>query len=115
MAGQHLRVDRIAGCRGSLFRGLLGGLAEHQGLGLGEAVGQQLGVKFRIVVRRRAHQDEFDRDHVGALVQHLEIGMLAIGAGLAPDHRTGRERQRFASEVDALAVALHLELLQIGR
>ena len=46
--------------------------------------------------------DELDRDHVGALVQHLEVRMLAVGAGLAPDHRAGRERQRVAVDVDRL-------------
>ena len=39
-------------------------------------------------------QDELDRDHVGALVQHLEVGVLGVGARLAPDDRAGRERQR---------------------
>ena len=35
------------------------------------------------------HRDELDRDHVGALVQHLEVRVLAVGAGLAPHHRAG--------------------------
>ena len=35
-------------------------------------------------------REEFDRNDVGALVQELEEGMLAIGAGLAPDQRAGR-------------------------
>ena len=39
-------------------------------------------------------QDELDRDRVRALVQHLEVGVLAVGARLAPDHRAGRVRQR---------------------
>ena len=63
-------------------------LAQHQRLRLRQAVGQQLGV----VARQRScaaslHGDELHRHHVGALVQHLEVGMLAVGAGLAPQHR----------------------------
>ena len=63
---------------------------------------------------RSLEQDELDRDDVGALVQHLEVGVLAVRARLAPDDRAGRERQRRAAAVDALAVAFHLELLQVG-
>ena len=37
---------------------------------------------------------ELDRDDVGALVQQLEEGVLAVGAGLAPDQRAGRRRHR---------------------
>ena len=36
--------------------------------------------------------NELDRDHVGALVQHLEVGVLAVGARLAPHHRAGARR-----------------------
>jgi hypothetical protein len=61
------------------------------------------------------HGDEFDRHHVRALVQHLEVGMLAVGARLAPQHGRGAIGQRLASQVHPLAVALHLQLLQIGR
>ncbi|MDT4888258.1 hypothetical protein FQZ97_1247820 [compost metagenome] len=32
--------------------------------------------------------DEFEWNSVGALMQKLEEGVLAIGAGLAPDNRT---------------------------
>jgi hypothetical protein len=47
-------------------------------------------------------------------VQHLEVGVLRVRPRLAPDDRAGRERQRRAAAVDALAVAFHLELLQVG-
>src|ERR1039458_5600496 len=40
--------------------------------------------------------------------------MLRIVTGLAPDHRRGPERGRAAIELHVLAIALHLELLQIG-
>jgi hypothetical protein len=46
-------------------------------------------------MRRNAHlmgfggDQEFHRDHIRALVQQLEEGMLAVGAGLAPDDGAG--------------------------
>ena len=66
-------------------------------------------------MRRCLHGDELDRHDIAALVQHLEVGVLRVGAGLAPHHGTGGERQRIAGGVDALAVALHLQLLQVSR
>jgi hypothetical protein len=66
-------------------------------------------------VRGALDEDELDRDHVGALMQHLEVRVLPVGARLAPHHRAAGVRQVDAVEVDTLAVALHLELLQVGR
>ena len=63
---------------------------------------------------RPLEEDELDRDDVAALVQHLEVGVLRVRSRLAPDDGAGRERQRRAAPVDALAVAFHLELLQEG-
>ena len=51
----------------------------------------------------------------GPLMQQLIERVLAIGAGFAPKNRCGVHVDRFAVEVDAFAVALHVELLQIGR
>ena len=65
------------------------------------------------IVRRALDRDELDRNHVGALMQHLKVGVLRVRARLAPHDRAGREGQRLPVEVDAFAVALHLELLQI--
>ena len=45
---------------------------------------------------------ELDRDDVGALVQQLEEGVLAVGAGLAPDQRAGRRRAGAPSSVTLL-------------
>ena len=58
---------------------------------------------------------EFDRDDIGALMEKLEEGVLAVGAGLAPDDRPGGARDRRTVHDNALAVRFHVELLQIGR
>ena len=49
-----------------------------------------------------------------ALVQQLEERVLAVGAGLAPHHRCRVPIHRPAVAIDALAVAFHFELLQVG-
>ena len=66
-------------------------------------------------VRGLLHRHEFDRNDRRALVQHLEIRMLAVGAGLAPQHGRRVKWQRLAVAVDALAVAFHFKLLQVRR
>src|SRR5207249_6869966 len=60
-------------------------------------------------------QQEVQRGAQRALVQQLEEGVLAIVAGLTPDDRRGLPLDRLAIERHGLAVALHLELLQVGR
>jgi hypothetical protein len=41
------------------------------------------------LVGRAQGGDEVDRRDVGALVQQLEVGVLAVGADVAPDDRAG--------------------------
>ena len=65
-----------------------------------------------LVVRLDA-DEKIGRDQPRALVQQLVEGVLAVGAGLAPHHRRGLRVERRAVAIDALAVALHLELLQV--
>ncbi len=48
-------------------------------------------------------------------MQQLEEGVLRVGAGLAEDDRPRVAFHPCAVTVDALAVALHVELLQVGR
>ena len=55
------------------------------------------------------------RDQPGPLVDQLEEGVLAVGAGLAPDDGAGRIVDPGPRPVDELAVALHVELLEVGR
>ena len=58
--------------------------------------------------------DELDRNRICALMQKLEEGVLAVGAGLAPyDGPVGPETG-LPSTGDTLAVQFHVELLQIG-
>jgi len=123
----HLsRYRRAGGGRGFITR-LLGGFAPHQRLGLCQAIGQQLGVllvqqglegrrqPLRVAIRGATHQQKLHGDDVGALVQHLEEGMLPVGARLAPHHIAGGIRQGLAAHVHRLAVAFHHQLLQVGR
>ena len=58
--------------------------------------------------------DEVGRDQLGALVDQLVEGVLAVGAGLAPDHRPGLVVDPLPVAADALAVALHVALLEVG-
>ena len=82
---------------------------------LGQGVGHQARMLAGQVAPALAQRDELHGHDVAPLVDHLEERMLAVGAGLAPDHGRGGKRQRLAMRVHALAVALHLQLLQVGR
>ncbi len=64
-------------------------LAIHQGAALRKAIGHQ-----QLVMRGQAvcglhRQDEIDRHQLATLMQQLKKCVLAIGAGLAPDNRSG--------------------------
>ncbi len=58
--------------------------------------------------------DEVGGDQRGSLVDELEVGMLPVGTGGPPHDRTGGDRHRSPSPVHRLAVALHVQLLEIG-
>ena len=64
-------------------------LAAHQRLHLRQAVGQQQVVHVCVGIGRGRYGDEVGRDQMRALVQQLEIGMLAAVAQAAPVDRTG--------------------------
>ena len=101
--------------RRALGLDLLGGLAEGQRLGLGEDVGQQHVVvpPSGLSVWPKAMKSHGNQPR--ALVDQLVEGVLAVGARLAPVDRAGVVVDRLAVERDVLAVALHGQLLQIGR
>lgn len=103
--------------RGVLGLDLLGGLADHQGLGLGQEVGGQHALVLAAldgVVRLGGH-DEVRGDELGALVQQLEEAVLGVGGRLAEQDRARRVLDVLARASDGLAVALHRELLQVRR
>ena len=59
--------------------------------------------------------DEVARDQARTLVDQLVERVLPVGAGLAPVDRAGVIRHDLAVERDTLAVALHRQLLEVGR
>ena len=91
------------------------GLAQHQRLRLCQRIGQQQRLVAGQLMPGQLDRHKFHRYHVGALVQHLKISVLAVGTWLAPKHGRGGKGQRVARSVHPLAVALHLQLLQISR
>ena len=62
---------------------------------------------------RLGGDEEIGRHDLGALVQKLEEGVLAVGAGLAPDDRAGAVFDQPSVAGHALAVRFHVELLQM--
>src|SRR5438128_11071380 len=101
--------------RRALGLDLLARLAEGQRLGLREYVRHQEIVVPAERVQRVAEGDEVTRDEPGSLMDQLVERMLAIGARLSPVDGTGRVADLGALAPDVAAVALHRELLQVGR
>lgn len=85
VAEEDLVGDQVGG--GALGADLVGRLADHEGLGLGEVVGGQhalVEVGGDGVVGL-CGEDEVGGDELGALVDELEEGVLGVGAGLAEE------------------------------
>lgn len=114
---RHQILDLLQGFASSQELGfdLFLALAEGQCLGLGEEVGQQ----FRVVVTDRVVADgrcqEITGDQLGALVDQLVEGVLAVGARLTPDDGASLVVNRLAVAIHVLAVGLHVALLEVGR
>ena len=89
-------------------------LAEGQGLGLGEVVGQQLGMVIADGVVADGRGQEIARDQLGALVHQLVEGVLAVGARLTPDDGAGLVVDLVAVAIHVLAVGFHVALLEVG-
>ena len=89
--------------------------AQHQRLGLGNGVDDQAVLVRPQVFAAAPGHNKFHGHHILPLVQQLKKGVLAIGARLAPDDGGRGRAQALACVGDALAVALHLQLLQIRR
>src|SRR5262249_1137328 len=86
-------------------------LSERQRLALREHVGHQQVVMIAQRGEALAESDEVARDELRALMDQLVERMLTVGAGLAPVDRAGLIRDSLAVSRDALATALHGELL----
>jgi len=121
---RHERIDPLPGEPGRLHLGarFVGRLAAHQRLGLREEVGEE----HRVVVRRLAlgergvlrerGGEEVRRHQPRSLVKELEEGVLPVRTRLSEQDRPGVVTQNRPSvPAGALAVALHVELLQEGR
>ena len=67
------------------------------------------------VVVGGSEPDEVSWDQLGALVEQLEEGVLAIRSGLAPVDFTCWCGDRGAVDTDRLAVRFHGQLLEVGR
>ncbi len=93
---------------------LLRRFAKSQRLGLREEVRHQQIVVRRQGMQRVAEADEIARYQFGSLVNKLVEGVLPVGAGLAPDNGPGLVIDRSAFQVNMLAIAFHIKLLQVG-
>ncbi|CAB4807264.1 unannotated protein [freshwater metagenome] len=112
VAGEH-PVRRLLGrCAVGDHFGF--GLAESQRLGLSEHVGHQQIVMIAMRVIGVRETDHVHRHQPGALMNQLIEGVLAVGPGLAPYDGSGLTHYRRAIAAHRLAVAFHVELLQIG-
>lgn len=99
---------------GKFIHDLLLRFAQHQGFGLSETIGNQLGVVLTQIFMGVGGEQEVARDNVGALVDQLIKGVLAIGARFAPNDGTGGAGDGFVFLSYGLAITLHVLLLQIG-
>ena len=114
VAGEGLVGHEILGH--AVGADLGGGLAEGEGLGLGEAVGHQEVVVPAQGIERLEEAEKIAGNQPRALVDQLIEGVLAVGARLAPIDGAGLVVvDHPAAERDPLAVALHRELLEVGR
>lgn len=122
---------------GTLGADLLRGLADHEGLGLGEVVGgehpeknvSQLKSVWGITksqdlllvhvvlngVVGLGGQDEVGGDELGTLVEKLEEGVLGVCCGLTEHDGAGGVLDVVTAAGDGLTVGLHGELLKVGR
>jgi len=119
--------------RSTLGLDLVRGLADHQGLSLGEEVGSKHPTHVSYMIRWKIRsyillvlvvlnrvmalcsQDEVGRDELGALVEQLVERVLSIGSRLTEQDGTGRVFDVVATAGDCLSVRLHGQLLEVSR
>ena len=89
-------------------------LAVHQGFGLCKEVGEELLVVIANLVVAVGRGDEVARNHLGALVDQLVEGVLAVRTRFAPEDRTRLVVHALGIAIDGLAVGFHVGLLEVG-
>ncbi|KAI3477404.1 hypothetical protein L1887_60923 [Cichorium endivia] len=89
------------------------GLAKGEGLGLCEEVGEEDLVVLAERVLGLDGGDKVAGDELGALVDELIEGVLAVGACLTPDDGAGLVVDALGVLGDELAVGLHVALLEV--
>src|SRR5215469_14679901 len=94
---------------------LRGGLTERQCLSLREHIGKQHVVMPAQWIEGLREGDKIAGNKPRTLMDQLIKGVLSIGAGLTPVDGAGLAVDWRAGERHVLAVALHSELLEIGR
>ena len=84
-------------------------LAERERLGLGEEVGHEQVVVVADLGVGTDEADEVARDQPRALVDQLVVGVLPVGAGLAPHdgpgHAATRVRRRASTDLPLLSMS----------
>src|SRR5262249_34882438 len=101
--------------RHTLGLDLLARLAECQRLGLSKQIGHEQVVLVLEGTQWLKKTNEIARDELRSLMKQLIKGVLTIRTRFPPDDGTRLVVDPGGIEADALAVALHLQLLQIGR
>ena len=96
------------------FLSLGEGLAVHQGFGLCKEVREQLLVMVADLVVAVGRGDEVARNHLGALMDQLVEGVLAVRTRFAPEDRTSLVVHALGIAVNGLAVGFHVGLLEVG-
>ena len=96
------------------FLSLGEGLTVHQGFGLCKEVAEQLLVMVADLVVAVGRGDEVARNHLGALVDELVEGVLAVRTRFAPEDRAGLVIDAQGVAVNGLAVRFHVGLLEVG-
>lgn len=112
--GELVDLRLLESSLGQFGRGFFKRFALHERFGLGKEIGEQNRVMLTDGVLADDRCEEVGRDELSALVDELVKGVLAVSAGFAPDHRTGGVVDVMTAAVDALAIALHVALLEIG-
>ena len=113
VALKGLERDKVLGH--TLTTAIIRRLAEGQGLRLGEEICHQLVVQVSNRIVRLAAPDEVARNKVRTLMNQLIETVLAVRSRLTPFNRTCDVLNGLAVLAHALAVRLHIHLLQIGR